>query len=188
MEITRLPLSRLEPNKGQIEGLPQNPRTWTQTDIDKLAASLIETPELFEARPIIVVPTSNESNKYVILGGNLRYAASKKNDARNVPCYVLPLNTPIEKMKEIVLKDNSSFGDWNEMLLAEDWKDINFEQLNIYFSDKNFDTSKEIDPNEFSQDITLRLKFHEPYGSILKAVMGEDPKQSLLQALSYETK
>ena len=78
MEIVKLKLSALELNSGQIEGLPVNPRQWSKSDIDALAKSLVETPELFEARPIIVVP---HKKKYVILGGNLRYEASKVNKA-----------------------------------------------------------------------------------------------------------
>lgn len=51
MEVVKIPLSQLHPNTGQIDGLPENPRTWTDADVEKLAKSLIETPELFEARP-----------------------------------------------------------------------------------------------------------------------------------------
>lgn len=114
-------LTQLEPNTGQIEGLPLNPRQWTKTDIDKLAVSLTETPELFEARPIICVP---HGGKYVILGGNLRYEASKANKAKEVPCVVLPADMPIAKMKEIVIKDNGSFGAWDYDELANEWDDL----------------------------------------------------------------
>ena len=64
MEIVRIPLADLESNIGQIPDLPMNPRQWTKTDIDTLAKSLAETPELFEARPLLVVP---HEGKFVIL-------------------------------------------------------------------------------------------------------------------------
>lgn len=121
MEIVKLKLSALEPNNGQIPGLPVNPRQWTRTDIDQLAKSLTETPELFEARPIIAVP---HEGKYIILGGNLRYEASKANKAKEVPAIILPADMPVAKMKEIVIKDNGSFGAWDYDTLANEWGDL----------------------------------------------------------------
>lgn len=121
MEIVRLKLADLEPNQGQIEGLPTNPRQWTKTDIDQLARSLVETPELFEARPVIVVP---HQGKYVILGGNLRYEASRQNKAKDVPAVVFPADTPVAKLKEIVIKDNGSFGAWDYDALGNQWDDL----------------------------------------------------------------
>ena len=78
MEVRRINIGQLTGNAGQIEGLPANPRTWTQTEIDRLAKSLQETPELFEMRPLLVY---EYEGKYVILGGNLRYEGAKKNKA-----------------------------------------------------------------------------------------------------------
>lgn len=121
MEIVRLKMSALEPNTGQLEGLPINPRQWTKTDIDLLAKSLSETPELFEARPLLVVP---HDGKFVILGGNLRYEASKQNKAKEVPAIIFPAETPVEKLKEIVIKDNGAFGDWDMDALANEWDDL----------------------------------------------------------------
>lgn len=121
MEIVKLPLADLESNLGQIPGLPMNPRQWTQTDIDSLAKSLTETPELFEARPLLVV---EHEGKFVILGGNLRYEASKKNKAKTVPAVVFPADTPTSKLKEIVIKDNGSFGNWDFDALANEWDDL----------------------------------------------------------------
>lgn len=121
MEIVKLKLSALEPNTGQIPGLPINPRQWTKSDVDSLARSLTETPELFEARPLLVVP---HEGKYVILGGNLRYEASKQNKAKEVPCVVFPEDTPVSKLKEIVIKDNGNFGDWDFDALGNEWDDL----------------------------------------------------------------
>lgn len=121
METKRIKVSELEPNLGQIDGLPINPRQWTKTDVDKIAASLKETPELFEARPLIVTP---HAGKYIILGGNLRFEGVKKNKDKDAPCIIVPEDTPVEKMKEIVVKDNSSFGAWDYDALANEWDDL----------------------------------------------------------------
>ena len=121
MMITRLPLGKVKQNTGQIAGLPSNPRQWTQTDIDRIAKSLQETPELFEARPLIVYQQGEE---YIILGGNLRYEGAKKNRMKDVPVHILEQGLSIDKLKEIVLKDNGSFGDWDMDAIANEWDDL----------------------------------------------------------------
>lgn len=126
--VQKLPIKSVSQNTGQIEGLPSNPRQWTQTDIDRIARSLEETPELFEARPLIVLPHNGE---YIILGGNLRYEGAKKNRMQDVPVHILPEGLGIEKLKEIVIKDNGSFGEWDMDMLANEWDDIDFEEWGL---------------------------------------------------------
>lgn len=184
MKQAKLSLNKLEQNTGQIPGLPANPREWTQTDIDRLAASLLETPELFDARPIVVFPLGD---KYIILAGNLRYSASKKNKAKTVPCIILPEDMPVSKLGQIVLKDNGEFGSWNVGLLAQDWADLPLASWGVEvpkmedFGDKN----KELQVGDFSENITLKLKYNEPYASLVLARLGENKKATLLRALNY---
>ena len=121
MEIVKIKTSLLEANTGQVWGLPSNPRQWTKDELRRLAASLLETPELFEARPCLVYP---HEGKYIVLGGNFRLAASKENKAKEVPCIVFPADTPVDKLKEIVIKDNGTFGSWDFDALANEWDDL----------------------------------------------------------------
>lgn len=121
MQTQRIKLADLSPNKGQIPGLPSNPRQWTRAEIDRIAKSLKETPELFEARPIIVTPYGG---KYIILGGNLRYEGCKANKDKDAPCIIIPAETSVDKMKEIVIKDNGAFGSWDYDELANNWDDL----------------------------------------------------------------
>lgn len=118
MQIQKIKLAQLVPNTGQIPGLPSNPRQWTKSDVDRIAKSLAETPELFEARPIIATPYNGQ---LVILGGNLRYEGARKNKDTEVPVVVIPEDTPVEKMREIVIKDNGAFGQWDFDQLANEW-------------------------------------------------------------------
>lgn len=120
-QVQTLPIESVKQNTGQIAGLPSNPRQWKQEDIDRIAKSLNETPELFDARPLIVYPHNGE---YIIMGGNLRYEGAKKNGMLSVPVHVLPENMDVEKLKEIVLKDNGSFGEWDFDALANEWDDL----------------------------------------------------------------
>ena len=117
-QVQTLPIESVKQNTGQIAGLPSNPRQWKQEDIDRIAKSLNETPELFDARPLIVYPHNGE---YIIMGGNLRYEGSKKNGEAIVPVHILPEDMDVEKLKEIVLKDNGSFGEWDFDALANEW-------------------------------------------------------------------
>lgn len=121
MEFQRIRLTDLEQNKGQVEGLPSNPREWTRTDLDHLITSIKETPELLEARGLIVYP---HEDKYIILGGNMRFSALREMKEVDAPCYVMPEDTPIEKLREIIIKDNGAFGSWDYDMLANEWDDL----------------------------------------------------------------
>ena len=100
MEITKIKCNKLVMNEGQIDGLPINPRQWKKDDIERLARSLQETPELFEMRPCIVYPLGA---KYIVLGGNMRLTAARSLKLTEVPCVIVPEGTPSEKLKEIVI-------------------------------------------------------------------------------------
>ena len=123
MDFRKITLTELDFNTGQIPGLPPNPREWTDLELKRLAKSMKNTPELVEARGCIVVPYEG---RYVVLGGNLRLAAAKFLKWRDIMCAVLPEGTKVAKLKEIVLKDNSSFGSWDLSLLRKDWSEFDF--------------------------------------------------------------
>ena len=40
IDFRRIELSQLEPNTGQISGLPANPREWTDREVRRLAKSM----------------------------------------------------------------------------------------------------------------------------------------------------
>lgn len=134
MKIQQIKVSALSPNVGQVPGLPTNPRQWTKGDVEKIAASLRETPELFEARPLLVYP---HAGGFVILGGNLRFEGAVLNGATSVPAIVFPEETPVDKLKEIVVKDNGSFGAWDYDALANEWDDLPLSDWGVPVWDTN---------------------------------------------------
>lgn len=180
MEIVKLKLSALEPNTGQIPGLPINPRQWTKSDVDSLARSLTETPELFEARPLLVVP---HEGKFVILGGNLRYEASRKNKAETVPCTVFPEDTPIEKMKELVIKDNGSFGEWDMDALANEWDDLPLADWGVpaWNEEAVDDNVEDTPPAERPDDFEYEQKF-----GVIVSCKDELEQQAVYERLTGE--
>lgn len=120
METKKIKLSEIQPNRGQIEGLPKNPRKWDREDLERLKRSIVQTPELMEARGIIV---TRHEGKYVVLGGNMRFAAVKALGWDEVDAHIVPEETALQTKKEIVLKDNGSFGSWDYDELANNWDD-----------------------------------------------------------------
>lgn len=189
MQILKLKLSELTPNTGQIPGLPSNPRQWTKGDVDKIAKSLKETPELFEARPIIAIPYGGQ---YVILGGNLRYEGARKNKDKEAPVILFPENTPLEKMKELVLKDNSSMGSWDFDQLANEWSDLPLTDWGIpawkeeKLPEENASTAA-TELGENGEDNKMNLSFSpEDYARVLEALLafgGSSLEECLMLAL-----
>lgn len=115
-DTRNIPISKIEANKGQIEGLPKNPRK--KTRIEALVRSISDAPEMLTLRELLVV---EHGAKFVAIGGNMRLAACKKLGYREVPCKVLPADTPVEKLREYVIKDNAAFGENDWAALQSDW-------------------------------------------------------------------
>ena len=78
MERKKIDISKVYANKGQIEGLPRNPRTMRKEKFDKLMKSIRDLPEMTEARDLLVYP---HDGKFVVLGGNMRLRAYRERKA-----------------------------------------------------------------------------------------------------------
>lgn len=108
----------LQCNEGQIEGLPRNPRFIKDERFKALVKSLQDDPEMLDLRELIVYP---HGKKFVVIGGNMRLRAGKELGFETMPCKILPADTPIEKLKAYVIKDNNAFGNDDFELLANEW-------------------------------------------------------------------
>lgn len=152
MEIKRIRLTDLEQNKGQVKGLPSNPREWTRGDLDKLISNIKQTPELLEMRGLIVYPYQG---KYIILGGNMRFSALREMNEPDAPCMVVPEDTPIEKLREITILDNGSFGSWDYDMLANEWDDLPLADFGVPAWDtenlESVSAPKEVEEDDFDE-------------------------------------
>ena len=119
MITTNIPLSQLEPNRGQVEGLPKNPRILRDERFTALKKSIEDDPEMLELRELLVYPIAG--GKYVVIGGNMRLRVLQDLKAETAPCKVIPAETPVEKLKAYATKDNVGFGDWDWDALANEW-------------------------------------------------------------------
>ena len=120
MQIKSLNISILEENKGQINGVPANPRYIKDSSFKNLVQSIKELPEMLELRECIVFPLKN---KFIILGGNMRYKACCELKLAEIPCKILNKNTPVDILRQIVIKDNGSYGRNDMDLIANEWED-----------------------------------------------------------------
>lgn len=94
-------ISKIVPNKGQIEGLPKNPRIIKNEKYEKLKKSLQDHPKMLALRELLVYPYGE---KFVIIGGNMRYRAMKELKYKEAPCKVIPVDTSVEELKPILSK------------------------------------------------------------------------------------
>lgn len=118
MKIQTIDIKQIELNNGQIEGLPKNPRFIKDNRYEKLKKSIQDYPEMLELRELIVFPFEDT---FVTIAGNMRLRVIKELKHKDVPCKVLSGDTPIEKLKQITIKDNISFGHNDFELLANEW-------------------------------------------------------------------
>lgn len=123
-----IPLSQIVPNKGQIPGVPANPRTINVNKYKKLKESIIEDPEMLSLRELLVY---KQDGKFVAIGGNMRYRALKELGYKEAPCKVIPEDTPKDKLRREALKDNNNYGEWDYDLLANVWDRDELERCGI---------------------------------------------------------
>lgn len=95
----------------------ENPRYIKGDKFQKLVNSIREFPEMLDLRPIVV------NQEMVVLGGNMRLKACTEAGLTEVPIIIAEHLTE-DQEKEFIIKDNSSFGEWDWDLLANEW-DLN---------------------------------------------------------------
>ena len=92
----------------------ENPRYIKDHKFEKLVKSIKEFPQMLELRPIVV------NQDMIVLGGNMRLRACREAGLTEVPI-IYADNLTEEQQKEFVIKDNSSFGEWDWDILANEW-------------------------------------------------------------------
>lgn len=126
VEVREIPIGMLSENTGQIPDVPRNPRKITKEKFEDLCESIRKSPEMKVLDEIRVYPFNG---RFVVISGNHRYKAYKKLGWENVLCKILPEDTPKEKLREYVMKENMHYAEndkgmlstWNLKELA-DWR------------------------------------------------------------------
>ena len=134
----------------QVRSNPDNPRFIKGNKFDKLVKSIKEFPQMLDLRPIVV------NQDMIVLGGNMRLKACEEAGLKEVPIIFADNLTP-EQEKEFIIKDNSSFGEWDWDLLANEWET---DQLADWGLDiPNFDIDNEVeDEKDLSDQLEQSFK------------------------------
>ena len=141
-EITILPISLLDFNKGQLKGLPKNPRFFRDYRYEAMKKSIKESPEMLELRELIVFPYPE--GRYIVVCGNLRLRACKELGYTELPCKILNLETDVKKLREYATKDNVNFGENDLDVMNNEWDKTELADWGVEFApEKSVDEFKE---------------------------------------------
>lgn len=142
IENTTLAISLLDFNKGQLKGLPKNPRFFRDYRYDAMKKSIRESPEMLGLRELIVYPYPK--GRYMVICGNLRLRACKELGYKDLPCKILNPETDVCKLREYAIKDNVSFGENDIDVMSNDWDKAELSGWGIEFApEKPADEFKE---------------------------------------------
>lgn len=150
IEVREIPVKNIVGNKGQIKGLPKNPRLIKDEKYRKLVRSIEEDPEMMELRELIVIP---HDDYYIAICGNMRLQALNELGIEIAPCKVLPEETPLQKLKAYTIKDNVGFGEHDWELLANEWDSVELEEWGL-----DVPTFTDIDSDEFEEESEPKQK------------------------------
>ena len=133
-------------NIKDIKPNPNNPRLIKDDKFKKLVQSIKDFPEMLEIRPIVV------NKDMIILGGNMRFKACKEAGLKDVPVTVVDLTQ--EQEREFIIKDNTSGGEWDWDMLANEWDNT---ELNEWGLDV-WQPDEDINLDDFFEDDTSEPK------------------------------
>lgn len=79
-DFKTIQISLLDFNKGQLDGLPKNPRFFRDYRYDAMKKSIEDSPEMLNLRELIVYPVGE---RYIVVCGNLRLGPARNLGTRN---------------------------------------------------------------------------------------------------------
>ncbi|MCC6396646.1 MAG: hypothetical protein IT282_06470, partial [Bacteroidetes bacterium] len=103
---------------------PDNPRRISDRDMDLLVNSIQQFPDMMKLREIVVDETMT------VLGGNMRVLALRKMGIQEATAKICKGLTADQK-REFIIKDNSSYGEWDMDALANEWSDLPLEEWGV---------------------------------------------------------
>ena len=142
---------------------PNNPRLIKDEKFLKLVQSIKDFPEMLDIRPIVV------NKDMIILGGNMRYKACKEAGLKEVPIIVTDLTE--EQQREFLIKDNTSGGEWDFNMLANEWDVEQLEEWGLEVG--GFD----LDSDELGTDFTLPEGDKAPFQQMTFTLADEQAEQ-----------
>ena len=148
MKQETINIKHLKSNRGQVKGLPSNPRFIKNDKFAKLCKSIQEDPEMLKLREIVAYDNNGE---LVVIMGNMRLRAMKELGIKEASVKILPSDTPIEKLKAYTLKDNSNYGEYDFDLLSIEWDLSLLDSCAIELPEIVFDESSILTDNSLKE-------------------------------------
>jgi len=142
---------------------PNNPRLIKDDKFLKLVQSIKDFPEMLNIRPIVV------NKDMIILGGNMRYKACKEAGLKEIPIIITDLSE--DKQREFLIKDNTSGGEWDWEILANEWDSEELESWGLDLV--GFDANAE----DFGEDFSLKDGDKEPFQQMTFTLADEQAEQ-----------
>jgi len=139
---------------------PNNPRIIKDDKFKKLVQSIKDFPEMLELRPIVV------NKDMIILGGNMRYKAAKEIGLKEIPVTIADLTE--DQQREFLIKDNTSGGEWDWEVLANEWDNEELEEWGLDLP--AFDINNKLD--DLSDDFETNFR--------IEIVLNDEKTQELL--------
>jgi len=141
----------LRANKGQLveRGIPTNPRKIVKEKYNLLLQSL-DKSNLTQIRPLDVI---EHMGKYIVLSGNQRLRALKDLKCKEVPCNILRDDLEPETYRQIVLQANTTYGEHDDDLLANEWDAVELHEWGYDLPDWEAEKIEE----DKSEDLTDKL-------------------------------
>ena len=168
----------------ELKKLPNNPRQIKSEDFDKLCTSIKNSPDYFEARPLIL---SDRTGELIIIAGNQRYEAAKTLKLKEVPTFLISDLTE-EREKEIIIRDNVSNGMWDWDMLANEWDADELADwgIDVPIMQDFSEANQEIDIDGMDGQMVIKLNYSEDeYNSVREALakVAETPEQAVWKLL-----
>ena len=110
----------------ELTGLPNNPRTITQVQLNRLCDSIRDNG-FWEHRPLGV---ERQGDRLVVLDGNQRLKAARRLKMKEVPCVIYEGLTDAER-DDLILRSNINNGEWDTALLQSDFGGVDFETIGL---------------------------------------------------------
>lgn len=168
----KLSISKLQENKGQIDGVPKNPRFIKDERYQDLKRSIAEDPEFLVLNPILVY--DNGDGTYTVVGGNQRYKAIKELGWKEVEVPgVIATGTEPKVIRSRIIKHNNTYGqdDWD--LLGNEWDDEPLADWGLTQADSFAPT---LNPNSELMN-TTDDKIDREEASLIKKIRGDNKEQ-----------
>ena len=147
----------------ELVGLPNNPRTITKADLNRLCDSL-RINGFWEHRPM-AVEKQDWTDKFVVLDGNQRLKAARRLKMKSVPIAVYSELTD-EERNEIIFRSNINNGEW-DFEAAQEFEGVDFEGIGLHLEiaepedeqdEEPLDAATEDEDKEL-EDILQKKKF-----------------------------